>query len=395
MNSILRLMISRVMQADPDAIGSSPAAGSESSSPSIDDTIGALFDKMHAEGGSDEDEGIAAESSSEAAEEAEKTADSKPAGRARDATGKFAAKQESEGENVAETGKEGAKPATDSNPETPAAATQFADAPKSWNATERAAWATIPEAARAAAHRREEDFHRGIEQYRGKAQTFDQLHAVIAPHAEIFKASGQNAVENIGGLLNLQQVLYTGSDDQKIGTLLQIASDVGIKPEVLLQELQNPRQQPAQDPRYDTLVKRQEALEARLQDAQLKPVLGQTEAFLADPKNEFASDPAIQQRMLIEFQNGAKDLQEAYDNACWADRNVRAKIQQKTAEAERKAQAEREAVEAKRKADLAAKAKQASSINVKPRGATAGPAAKGTMDDTIASIYDRIHGSGS
>jgi hypothetical protein len=63
------------------------------------------------------------------------------------------------------------------------------------------------------------------------------------------------------------------------------------------------------------------------------------------------------------------------------------------AEADRKAQAERDAAEAKRKADLAAKATRASSINVKPRGATAGPAAKGTMDDTIGSIYDRIHGS--
>lgn len=385
MNVFLRMMMTRLLHADPDLAGASGAEAAADEPQDMDATIGALFDKMEAgdpAGGQDADA------------PAVDQATDKPAP-ARGPGGRFAPKA-TDSTQAAAGSKDPATAVATQKPEDAAAATpatQFADAPKSWNATERAAWATIPEAARAAAHRREEDFHRGIEQYRGKAAHFDALHAVIAPHAEVFKVAGQNAVENVSGLLNLQQVLYTGDDNAKVATLLQIASNVGIKPEVLMAGLQNPPQQPAQDPRYDSLARETQQLRQMLGQVQTQPVLAQVEAFFADTKNEFASEPSIQKRMLVEIQNGAKDLKEAYDNACWADRNVRAKIQQKTAEADRKAQAERDAVEAKRKADLAANAKRAASINVKPTGVTAGPAAKGTMDDTIASLYDRMHGS--
>lgn len=375
-------LFARLQHADPDTSGGAVAEIESNEPADMDATIGALFDKMQERGDQDA-EREQEESASEEPQPSEKASPS------RDPSGKFSKSAPTPETGDAKPGKDATVAVTGKAEEARGVVvTQFADAPKSWNATERAAWATIPEAARAAAHRREEDFHRGIQQYREKASTFDALDAVIRPHAEILKANGQNAVENVGALLNLQQVLYSGSDDQKIGTLLQIVEQSGIKPEALIHGLQNPSARPAQDPRYDSLARELQQTRQMLSEIKVAPVMTQVESFLADPKNEFVNEPGIAQRIEIELKNGAKDLQEAYDNACWADRNVRAKIQQKSAEAERKAQAERDAVEAKRKADLAAKARQASSINVKPKGVTAGPAAKGTMDDTIAALYD-------
>lgn len=380
------------MQADPDAAGGGSGPETTANEPAdMDSTIAALFDKMQ-EGGEATNEETDADSP--AADEPA----AKPAS-ARDASGKFA--KAATAPEDGDSGKGGKDPGTAvaAKPEEAAAAapaTQFAEAPKSWNATERAVWAKMPEEARTAAHRREEDFHRGIEQYRGKAATFDSLHAVISPHAEIFKASGQNAVENVGALLNLQQVLYTGNDEQKIGTLLQIVEQSGIKPEVLIQGLQNPQARPAQDPRYDSLARETQQLRQTLSELQVKPVQNEIEKFFGDPKNEFLAEPGLTDSMLSLITSGvAKTVQEAYDKACRLSDTVQAKVTAQKAEADRKAQAERDSAEAKRKADLAAKATRASSINVKPKGATAGPAAKGTMDDTIGSIYDRIHGSGN
>lgn len=375
-------LFARLQHADPDTAGGAGPEVETNEPADMDATIGALFDKMQ-EGGSEE---TTEEPESSAATDAGKTTPS------RDPSGKFAKTVPvADAADAGKPAKDAAATQVASKPEEAAAApaTQFAEAPKSWNATERAAWSAMPEAARAAAHRREENFFQGIEQYKGKAQHFDALHSVIAPHAEIFKQSGQTAVENVGALLNLQQVLYTGSDDQKIGTLLQIVEQSGIKPEVLIQGLQNPAARPAQDPRYDTLAKRLEQTEAKLSEAALRPVLSETERFFGDPKNEFLSEPGITDSMLSLIQSGvAKDVKDAYDKACRLSDTVQAKVAAQKAEADRKAQAERDAAEAKRKADLAAKATRASSINVKPKGVTAGPAAKGTMDDTIAALYD-------
>ena len=241
-------------------------------------------------------------------------------------------------------------------------------------------------------HRREQDFFNGLEQYRGKASHFDALHQVIAPHAEIFKASGQNAIENIGGLLNLQRALYSGDDSTKVGTLLQIASNVGIQPAALIEALQNPQSQPVQDPRYDTLSRELQETRAMLGQIQSAPVVNQVQAFLADPKNEFLGVDGVRETMQSLLNSGvAKSLQEAYDKACRLNDTVVATQKQRQAEADAKAAESKQKEEAKRKADLAAKAAKAASINVRPRGVTTGtPTKKGTLEETIGATWDAI-----
>ncbi len=380
-------LFARLMQADPDVAGG--ATGAETPAPSLEDTIAASYDKLMA-GDPDETESAAEDTVDDAGEPA-----AAPAGtRARDANGKFAKAGKVDGgepaagatEAVAEVAAETPAPVASKHPE----------APKSWSNEERADWDKLPENYRAAAHRREENFHKGIEQYRGKAAYFDSLHEVIAPHAEIFKKYNQTPQENIGNLLGLQQALYSGDENTKLGTLLNIAREIGVNTESLVTALQNPQTQPAQDPRYDALAQQLARQQQMLEQQARAPIESQTQAFLADPKNEFLTVDGVQATMERLLKSGvAETLQQAYDKACKLSDTVTATLDQRKREADAKERAAKETEERKRKADLAAKAQRASSINVRQQGVTTGqPAKKGTLEDTIGATYDKLMSGG-
>jgi hypothetical protein len=315
--------------------------------------------------------------------------DGKP-GRARDAAGKFAKPGVAAGTPGATEPAAPAveTPATEAPPADAPPATKHPEPPNSWNAAEKAEWAAMSESARAAIHRREQDFFKGIEQYKGKATHFDALHAVIAPHADIITSYGQTAVENVGNLLDWQRALSTGDDATKASVLLTIAGHAGIKPEQIVEALKNPPPPPVHDPRVDALSTELDKTRQAMSQLQMAPILSKVEAFFADSKNEWIKEPGVADRMLLEIQSGAaKSVEEAYDNACKLSGSVQAKIQSR----EREAQAKREKEEAKRKADQAAAAAKASRINVTPRGTTAaGGTTKRTMDDTIKATLAEI-----
>jgi hypothetical protein len=373
----------RLQETTPGEATTSPGGAP----PSLEDTIAKAYDALEARG-SEADQGTELPEVTEADQDPEPDAGS----RARGPDGKFA-KAATE---VSDAGKGSDDSGAQQTPPVETPATKFADPPKSWRGPAKAEWSKVPEALRDEIYKREEDNFRGLEQYKGNAQRFEALHAVIAPHAEIFQQSGQNAIENIGGLLNLQKALYTGDDNTKLGTLLQIATNVGIKPEAIQQALANGWNQPVQDPRLDAVMKRLEQSEARFSELQRAPIMSQVESFLADPKNEFASDPAVQARMQIELMSGgAKSMQEAYDNACKLVPSVTQTLEQRKREADAKEREAKAKEDAKRKADLAAKAAKAASINVRPRGVTTGTSAKkGTLEETIGATWDAIAARG-
>lgn len=356
---------------EPSTTETSTSATVETTAaPSMEDTIRSTLSEINSRG-ADDKAGTPADAKDHEAS----------ASRARDPAGKFAKAA------VADDGQPGAAAA---KTETPAAtdapvADKFVEAPKSWKAERKAEWAALPPTVREEIHRREEDFHQGIEKYRGKAATFDTLDAIIRPHADVFQAAGQNAVENIGGLLNLQRSLYNGSDQEKVYTLLQIASNVGIKPEAIVEGLNNPQRAPVQDPRYDSLSRELHETRQMLSQVQMAPVMSQVESFFSDPKNEFARNPEVQAEMERLITSGVtRDLKTAYDKACRLSDTVVATLEQR-----------KQQEQAKQKADLAAKAARASSINVRTRGATpAGQAAKGTMDDTIRATLSQMKAEG-
>jgi hypothetical protein len=114
--------------------------------------------------------------------------------------------------------------------------------------------------------------------------------------------------------------------------------DLSTLDEVLANVVSN---KPAIDPVLEKLEKLEQQVNNRQQEvsqsreAEINNVI---EKFATDAKNEFFTDVAGHMQALLA--NGhAKDLQEAYDQACWANPKVRAVMQQREQAKQQKAKA--------------------------------------------------------
>lgn len=304
------------------------------------------------------------------------------AGPERDEQGRFKAKAPDgtetivEGEQKPEPKAVEEQPATEDEPK--AAESAFPEAPSSWTKDAKEAYAELPENLKAEIHRRENDFHRGIEKFRGMANIGEVLHKEISPYAELIQQNGTNAPAVIRNLLSTQKTLLQGTPEEKANTVASILSEYGIDTELVNAAIQNPRA--PRDPAISHLTEQVSALQKQLSEAQVSPYMQAVETFAADPKNEYF--PIVQDDMLALLQMGrASDLQDAYNKAIWTNPESRAKLMAKQQEDERR-----------RAAEKAAAAKQASSTNVNRRGTPPAAPANGTMEDTIRATYKKLAG---
>lgn len=277
----------------------------------------------------------------------------------------------------AETGEEAEQPEQTADP----GSVDVTKPPNTWRGEAKALYDALPPAVKAEVHKREQDFHRGIGEYRGWAGIGQSLHQVVQPHEpmirEAIKAGEfESAQEAIGASLNAMAVLRTGSADEKAAMVLNLVKHFGITPESL--QAANERMQNV-DPQFAALQQEIRDLRkavtqrpAEQQPAGPPPeVISEVESFIADPKNEFAKQLRPAMASLIES-GLAKSLQEAYDKACELDPGVKAKRA-----------AQQQQAEQKRRADEAARARKAARVNVVRRGQPPTAAPKGTMEDTI------------
>lgn len=260
-------------------------------------------------------------------------------------------------------------------------------APKTWKPEEQAAWAGVPEAAKAAILRREEDIFRGIEQYKAPAEFGNKVNQVLQPYEQIMRANNMDPVQTIGNLLNAHHTLATGTPAvrsaflhdlaKSYGVNLGVAQDDGFAPVVdpevarLQEELRavQSTQQSLQQQRYE---------EVRVQKA------NEVNAFAADPKNVHFDKVA--DLMVPMLADKSVSLQQAYEKAVWLHPEVRElEIARIASEKQAKAIADgKAAAEAARKA-------QAANVKVGPKaGAATSPL--GTMDDTMNEVMASIKG---
>lgn len=240
--------------------------------------------------------------------------------------------------------------------------------------------------------RREENFHKGIEQYRTGHAVAKEWDEVITPYRatiDHFQVKPQEAVRS---LLATDHVLRYGQPHQKIGTILQAMQNYGINPADLVAVVQGVSQQEPQDPQYQALNQRlaqfeqaqmaqhQQAEQARVQAErqQQTTIQSQIEAFASDPDHEHFE--LLKPMMGGLLQTGqAKDLSEAYDMAFKAHpqtANIWIAQQQKQWADSRKAQA--------------AKAKTVTNVRSNGRASVAKPTAGATMEDTIRLTAEKL-----
>ena len=292
-------------------------------------------------------------------------------GRARDAQGRFAGKQEAEDARVVDrTGQAAAAAAAAPAAQGAQAGQQAAaagdqagqgqaapvPAPGNLKPELRAAWEAAPAELRKWISDREAEVHKGFTRMDEERQYGRQMRDVISPYMPIISAQGSDPVSAVKSMLNTAYILNTGSPAQKAAALSQVAQQYQIPLELLIQGAQ---QQPRIDPTVADLQRQvQELTQFRQQELtqreqmQQHQIQSEISAFAAAPGHEHFD--AVKTYMGSLMTGGhAKDLQDAYDQAVWAHPELRQTVlaaQQQTAQQAQAAQAQARAAAAKRAA---------------------------------------------
>lgn len=254
-------------------------------------------------------------------------------------------------------------------------------APNTWKKEAAEKFATLDPVIRAEVERREADFFKGIEQYKGKAQIADALERVISPHMQTLNSLGITPDVAIGELMEADKRLRYGSQQDKQAYFAQLAQNYNID----IGQVQN---MPPVDHNMSALQNQVNQLQNHLNNQQL---MGQRqeEAALTSEINSFAADPKhshfanVREYMGALIQTGhALDLASAYEQAVYANPTTRALV---IAEQQNLAKAE-----ASKKAQAA---KSSASVNIRARPSMPTQLPIGSMDDTIRATLRRLQGA--
>lgn len=303
--------------------------------------------------------------------------DVEKAQRIRDEKGKFKAKEEQAAEVTPETAP------TDPTLEAPAEVLQ---PPNTWKKEAKAEWAKLSPNVQAEVIKRENDIYKGIEQYKNDAQLGVTMQRSLAPYMATIQSLGVQPDVAVTELLKTDHTLRYGNEQQKLAMVQGIFQAYGINPQSAFEYFQNGA--PQVDPNVSALQQRLQQLEGVLQQQQS---IGQQQEqqSLTSEIEKFKSDPShshfesVKGHMSALLQAGqANDLQDAYEQAIYANPTTRTLVL-----AEQQA---KERAEATQKAQAA---KAAASVNVRTRPSMPVSQPIGSMDDTIRATLRKIQGS--
>jgi hypothetical protein len=266
-----------------------------------------------------------------------------PETRKRDESGKFA-KNDNKPENNTET------PET---PETPPA--PKVEIPQGVPPAIKAKWDTLDPEVRAALVKREEDVHKMFTRHDSELNLGRKMKDVIQPYMPIIHAEGGTPETAVQSLLNTAYVLRTAPAAQKTQLFAQMAQQYGVDLSQLGVQQSQPDNGAYQFQQQLAQLQEQlnpDAIMSRLRDQmEADKINEEVRAFAANPANVHFD--TVRAEMAALMQSGrAKNLQEAYDYACWANPETRSTLLAKQ-EAEK---------EAKRKAEIEAKKRAAMSV---------------------------------
>lgn len=241
-------------------------------------------------------------------------------------------------------------------------------------------WHTLEPVTKDYILRREREFAQGIEMYRNAATIGTTLMNEFSPYQEMLKSLNATPQQAVNYLLGAYARLVTGSPAEKAHFVVQLAQENGVDiGEIVSNGL------PQVDPnaeiyrqRYFELSGQLRQKEQQQQNAEQAEVNRQIDAFASDPKHEHFD--TVRPHMAALLGNGqAKDLQDAYDQACWAHPQVRASL------------VNRQLADGSEQRRRAAEAAKAAAVSV--TGAPPAPTVTET-DDSIRGLLTR-HMSGA
>lgn len=276
-----------------------------------------------------------------------------------------------EGADAKREGEGGAKPDAAAQPADGADATDPEDtAPSSWKREIAEKWKDVPVEVRAEIQRREDDYHKGIEQYKSFAQVGHAFERAITPNMDLIQAGGVNPIQAIEYLFNAHRTLTYGNPQEKAAAIGRIARDCGID----LATVQPP---PPIDPAVRQLQQQNQQLQQfqrSVMDQQNQTAQSEIEQFRANPANVHFE--AVKDDMSLLLQSGrATSLQDAYDKTVWMRPDIR------------KSLVEQQRTDAQKTATAQARDKRAKAAAVGVKGSAL---SKGSTNNPDASLRETI-----
>jgi hypothetical protein len=258
-------------------------------------------------------------------------------------------------------------------------------APKSWSAEDRAKFASLPPDLQQVVANRENDRDKFLTQksyeYSQNITQFKELDHAFSDMEPALRSMGLNKAQAAKELV----ALYKHYESDPVGYITQIAQSKGIDLQKLVSGQLDPRQMALQQQTHKI-----SSLEQKLdsffqeQEKQIESTLSQEiNAFASDPANEFYSEVRVHMGKLIGSEQ-AKDLQEAYDMAVWANPATRAKLL-----------AKQEAERVKNFTTKAKQAKKAAGPKLQTQELTGGKPVNGkNIDQVLGDKFDEIMAAG-
>lgn len=237
-------------------------------------------------------------------------------------------------------------------------AEEIEPAPVALSGSIKEKWKELPADVRAEWIKRENDIHQMFTRHDGELNMGRKVKDIVTPYMPLIQAANSTPEKTISDLMNTAYILATGSPTQKAQILQRVAQEYEV-------DLGLMAQQPKIDPNIYAMQQeinqlRQQAnpdaIRNQLQEQmQYDSMLKEISTFAANPANKHFEKVKPFMGSLLES-GQAKDLQEAYDMACYADPTIRSTLlAEQTAE-----------LEAKRKKELSAKKAAAVSVNGSP-----------------------------
>ena len=277
-------------------------------------------------------------------------------------------------------------------PKTPAAGAEAGQAqpiapPATWSAAAKAKFASLDPELQQEVLRRERDMEQGRAQWQQGAERLNRLTAILDPRRDRFALAGVDEARAVQALFAAQDLL----ERDPVSGLLYLGRQYGVNWPQLFQSMQQggPAQPAQLAPGMEPLVRQVQSLTQTVQQQQAQQrqaaqagYANQVASFAADPKNIYFENVRARMGELIRI-GQAKDLADAYDQACWSDPAVRPLM---IAASEQQRQTDEKAAAAQR----VAAARQASgSVTGSPRPGgpgNGGPAP--TLREELSRNYD-------
>lgn len=248
------------------------------------------------------------------------------AGQPRDEAGRFAAKAAEEAAAQAKAATQ--QPQANAGQQQAPAASQM---PASWGKDKAALWASASPELQAQIAAREAQVAAGFQRYEG-----------LSAFADLAERNGATLKD----VFTRAKSWEDGMARDPIGTLRYAMQVFNVDPSTVVAALSGQQAQPqAAAPQPGQLppevARELQALKSSVHELRTAPIEQQVQAFFADPANKYANQLADRIASILKVERGLS-LKDAYDQACWADPQVRAAMLQEV-EAKKAAEAARTA----------------------------------------------------